>query len=149
MAAAALFLASGLAVAGSGLYPGWEKGGAYDSLYRVSEYDSFKGEVVKIVEITPMPGMAPGAGLVVNDGDENILVHLGPVGFVDPKATGFKPGDRVKVKGVWADIRGEEIFLASKVKKGDLYQLKVRRTRDGLAFWEMSAEELEEERAEE
>ena len=39
-----------------------------------------------------------------------------------------KQGDRVKIKGVWAEIDGKDVFMASKVKKGDYFQFKVRLT---------------------
>ncbi len=148
--AAVLFLLPAAASAGPADYPGWERGGDYDSRYKVSEYDSFKGAVKKVEVVTPMPGMAPGVAVVVTDEEgTDVEVQLGPRGFVDEKATGFKAGDKVKVKGVWAEIGGKEVFLASKVKKGDLFQLKVRRTKDGMPFWAMTAGELEKEKAEE
>ncbi|MFC1896654.1 hypothetical protein ACFL0Q_08380, partial [Thermodesulfobacteriota bacterium] len=51
----------------------------------------------------------------------------------------------VKVKGVWADIDGREVFMASKVKRGEYFEIKVRRTRDGTPYWTLTAEELAEE----
>jgi hypothetical protein len=36
--------------------------------------------------------------------------------------------------------------MASKVKKGDHYEFKVRLTKDGTPFWTMSPEELARER---
>ena len=53
----------------------------------------------------------------------------------------------MKVKGVWAEIDGKEVFMASKVKRGDYYEYKVRLTKDGTPFWTMSPEELARERA--
>jgi hypothetical protein len=36
--------------------------------------------------------------------------------------------------------------MASKIKKGDYFVLKVRLTKDGKPFWTMSPEELEQEK---
>ena len=125
---------------------GWDLGGKYDQFYDSSEFDDFKGVVEEIVEITPLAGMAPGVGLVVRDQDgDKVNVQVGPKSFVKVDAIGLKKGDKVKVKGVWAEIEGQEIFMASKVKKGDDLELKVRRTKDGVPFWTLSPEELAKE----
>jgi len=78
------------------------------------------------------------------DGDM-VNVHLGPKSFVKVESIGLKKGDRVKVKGAWAQIGGKEIFIASKVKKSENVELKVRRTKDGMPYWTMSPEELAKE----
>ncbi len=127
---------------------GWGLDSPYNKLYNASEMDSFKGTIVKIVKVVPMKGMSPGVGLIVRErGDDDIMVHLCPTWFIDLKSTGLKRGDRVKVKGVWAVIDDRDIFMASKVKKGDYFQLKVRLTKDGTPFWTMSPEQLAKERA--
>ena len=46
---------------------GWEKGGEYDQLFDAAEKDSIKGWVREIIEITPLEGMTPGIGLVIED----------------------------------------------------------------------------------
>ena len=131
-------------------FPGWEKGGDYDKHYNVSEYDQFKGTVEDIVEVTPLPGMAPGVGLSVRDeGKELVKVHLGPKDFVDVKSTGLKKGDKVKVKGVWAEVGGQDVFMASKVKKGETVEVKFRKTKDGTPFWTLTPEELAKEQGQE
>lgn len=145
LAACGLVFLASLALAQSP-YPGWEKGGEYDSNYKVSEYDSFKGKITDILTITPLPGMHPGIGLMIHDREgEDIVVHLGPKGFLDPNNLRLRKGDSVKVKGVWAEIDGREIFMASKVKRSEYDEVKVRRTRDGMPFWSMTPEELARE----
>lgn len=128
-------------------YAGWEKGGAYDRHYDVSEFDQFKGQVEDIIEITPMSGMAPGVGLVIRDesGDQ-VEVQIGPKGFVDLQSIALKKGDKVKVKGVWAEIDGKDVFMASKIKKGEFIEVKVRKTKDGAPFWSMTPDELAKEK---
>lgn len=126
---------------------GWELGGSYDSLYTSSELDKLKGTIKKIMEVVPMEGMAPGVGLVLKDGDgEKVTVHVGPKWFLGD-SIGLKRGDKVKIRGCWAEIDGEDIFMGAKIKKGDYFSLKVRLTKDGKPFWTMSPEELAKERA--
>jgi hypothetical protein len=132
-----------------GAIVGWGKDSAYNKLYDLDEWDSFKGNVVGFKKITPLKGMSPGVALLVKDGDsdEVITVHLGPSPFVNPNSISLRKGEKVKVKGVWAEINGEEVFMASKLKKGEYYEYKVRLTKDGTPFWTMSPEELARERA--
>lgn len=148
MLLAALAMACLYAPASAADITGWEKGGAYDKFYDAKEADSFKGRVEDIIEITPLPGMAKGVGLIVRDKKDNKpeTVHLGPKDFVDLNSIGLKKGDTVKVMGVWANVGGKEVVMASKVKKDEGVELKVRRTKDGMPWWSLSPEELEKER---
>lgn len=128
---------------------GWEREGAYDKLYKASELDRLKCRVKKTVEIVPFKGMAPGVALIVEDGDgEEITVHIGPKWYLGD-ATGIARGDELKIRGSWAEIDGREVFMASKIKKGDFFELKVRLTKDGTPFWTMTPEELAREQAQE
>jgi hypothetical protein len=144
---AAVFLI--FAGAGSGLTAdmgGWEEDGAYNEYYNATELDRIKGTISKITEVEPMPGMSPAVALIVDDGDEEITVHVGPRWFLGD-SIGLRRGDEVKIRGAWAEIDGEDVFMASKIKKGDYFSLKVRLTKNGKPFWTMSPEELEKERA--
>ena len=128
---------------------GWEIGSAYNNFYDPKELDYFRANVVGIKEVVPLPGMAPGVALLVQESkeDDPIVVHLCPTWFAKPADIGLKKGDRVKIKGVWTEIDGKDVFMASKVKKGDYFQFKVRLTKDGTPFWTMNAEELAKELA--
>ncbi len=150
MVAAVLFLMiGGAAHAAEPGIAGWEKGGVYDTLFDVTESDSFKGKVLEIQEIVPMPGMAPGIGLVIEDKKDKRkeTVHLGPKSAVDLSVIGLKEGDMVKVVGAWAEVDGKDVILAIKIKKAEDVELKVRRTKDGFPFWSMTPEELAKERS--
>jgi hypothetical protein len=143
-----LLLSNALAQEKSDL-TGWEKDSAYSKFYNVSEFDDFKGVVEEVIDITPLPGMAPGVGLKVKDQDKEMVeVHLGPKSFVKVDGLAVKKGDKVKIKGVWAAISGKDVFLASKVKKGEDIEIKMRRTKDGVPFWTLSPEELAKEKQE-
>ncbi len=125
---------------------GWGNDDEYNQLYSPRELDKLKGRVEKFKTLKPLPGMSKATVLILNEGGDKIIVHLCPVWFAKAKDTGIKRGDKVKIKGSWAEINGEDIFMASKVKKGEHYEFKVRLTKDGTPFWNMTPEELAYER---
>ncbi len=137
--------ATGLA-AGAEEKKGWGIDDPYNKLYNVRDFEKFKASVVRLTEVIPMPGMSPATAVEVRDGSEVIVVHLCPTWFAKPADVGVKPGDRVTVKGCWAEIEGKDIFLASKIKKGESFEFKVRLTQDGTPFWTMTPEQLAKER---
>jgi hypothetical protein len=132
---------------------GWEQGGEYDQRYDPQELDRIKGSFLEIVELTPMEGMAPGVGVLMRDraDDEQVVVHLGPKAFVAKELEdfGLTAGQKIKVTGVWVEFDGKDVFMASKIKKGEFQQVKVRRTSDGTPYWSMNPEQLATERASE
>ena len=125
---------------------GWEKDSSYNTLYDLTMKDKLKGVVMDVKTITPLPGMAPGVGLLVQSAkDGDVTVHLGPRSFINLNNIWKLKGAEVKVRGVWAEIDHENVFIAYKVKSGrDV--LKLRRTRDGTPHWTMTPEELAKER---
>ncbi len=144
-----MLLTNGIVLAAPQDMGGWQEDGAYNKLYQASELDKLKGYVQKVIEVVPMKGMAPGVGLIMKDGDgDKVVVHIGPKWFVGD-SIGVKRGEKIKVKGSWAEIDGKDVFMASKIKKGDFFELKVRLTKNGKPFWTMSPEELAKERASE
>lgn len=126
-------------------HKGWELGSKYNSYYNYKERDSLKGIITKFKKITPLAGMQPGTAFLLDEGGEKILVHLCPWDYASPKETGIRTGIQAKVKGVWAEIDGQDVFMAAKVKQGDNFQFKVRLTKDGTPFWTMGAEQLAKE----
>ncbi len=100
-----------------------------------------------VEKLTPLPGMAPGVGLLVQSPEDgSVTVHLGPRSFINLNNIWDLKGAQVKVRGVWAQIADENVFLAYKVKSGK-HVLKLRRTRDGTPHWTMTPEQLAKERA--
>lgn len=126
-------------------YKGWEKDSDYNALYNYKERDSLKGKLLKFKKITPLKGMDTGTALILLEGDEEILVHLCPWDYAKPKETGLRKGVKTKIKGAWAIIDGEDVFIAAKAKQGEDFEFKVRLTKDGTPFWTMSDEELAKE----
>jgi hypothetical protein len=128
---------------------GWQEDSAYNRLYDPIEMDKFKALVEDVREVVPMPGMSPGVAIEIREGKrgggDRILVHLCPVWFAKPGEIGIKKGDQIKLRGAWAEINGQDVFMASKVKKGDYFEFKVRLTKNGKPFWTMTPEELKKE----
>jgi len=147
----AVLLLSSITAAGwsaAGAASGWEIDSAYNKLYNPKERDEIKGDIVKFITVTPMDGMAPGTALILDEGGgDQTVVHLCPESFANARETGFKRGEWVKIKGVWADIGDQTVFMAAKVKNDAEYEFKVRLTSDGTPFWTMSAEQLAKERS--
>ena len=132
---------------GEGGLEGWEKYSAYNNLYDLAQKDRLKGVVVDVRKLTPLPGMAPGVGLLVQSPKNGtVTVHLGPRSFIDVNKIWKMKGAEVKVRGVWAEIEDERVFIAYKVKSANGV-LKLRRTSDGTPHWTMTPEELAKERA--
>ncbi|MFC1858708.1 hypothetical protein ACFL9U_11890 [Thermodesulfobacteriota bacterium] len=124
-------------------YKGWEFGSVYNKLYDPSEWDKLKGECLKFKKVIPLPGMAPGVALIMRDREgEVVTVHMGPEAYIEKQNIGVRKGDKITVKGVWVEINDEDIFIGSKVKKGEYFEFKFRRTKDGKPYWSMTQEEL-------
>lgn len=150
LAAAGLLLLSSPPARAQEPHKGWETGSPYDKLYIPADREKFKGTVEKLVDVTPLPGMAPGVGFVatVDETGERVMVHAGPAAFIAKRAEFdiLKPGAKGKIYGVHAEVEGKEVFLLNKIVVGDR-QLKVRRTSTGMAWWNLSPEELAREEA--
>lgn len=129
-------------------YLGWENDSPYNKLYNNKERDSLKGVLVKFKEITPLKDMSTGTGFILLEGNEEIIVHLCPLSYANPKQTGLQTGQKTKIKGAWAVVDGKDVFMAAKVKQGENFEFKVRRTKDGTPFWTMSEEMLAKEKNE-
>ena len=122
---------------------GWGIDDPYNQLYDVREFEKIRAWVVEIKEEVPMPGMSPATVLVVREGTNLVKVHLCPTWYRKPSEIHLRKNDRVKIKGVWAEINDKDIFMASKVKKDpDTDIIKVRLTKDGTPFWTMTPEQI-------
>jgi hypothetical protein len=84
---------------------GWGLDDPYHKLYKAKESERLKATVIKVLDVVPLPGMSPGVALEVREGSETIVVHLCPVGYAKPSEIGIKPGDKVTIRGCWAEAR--------------------------------------------
>ena len=122
---------------------GWEIDSPYNKLYDVREFEKIRAWVIRVKEVVPMPGMSPATALDVLEGASVIEVHLCPTWYRKPSEIRLKKNERIKIKGVWAEINGKDIFMASKIKKDPNTEIiKVRLTKDGTPFWTMTPEQL-------
>jgi hypothetical protein len=131
---------------------GWGIDDPYNQNYDVREFEKIRVWVIRVKEVVPMPGMSPATALDVKEelSSEPFEVHLCPTWYRKPSEIMVKKNDRVKLKGVWAEINGKDVFMASKVKKDpDLEIVKVRLTKDGTPFWTMTSEQLAKEMSQE
>ncbi len=121
---------------------GWGVEDAYNKHYDVAKFEKFKAKVVRIKEVIPMPGMTPGVAMDVKADGDIIEVQICPTWFARPNEIGIKKGDRVNIRGVRTNINGKDVFMASKIKKENYFELKVRFTKDGIPFWTMTPDEV-------
>ena len=122
---------------------GWEIDSPYNQLYDVREFEKIRAWVIRVKEVVPMPGMSPATALDVREGSDVFEVHLCPTWYRKPSEIRLKKNARIKLKGVWAEVNGKDVFMASKVKKDpDIEIIKVRLTKDGTPFWTMTSEQL-------
>lgn len=132
---------------------GWETGSKFDKLVQEGDKDQVKGTLQDVSESAPAPGMAKGVALTVKDkaDGKNVTAILGPKDYLATKEPlPIKPGDQIKVKGAWIALNGKDVLAVYKIKKDEKDALKVRRTSDGKAYWNMDpAERAKEEAAKE
>jgi hypothetical protein len=125
---------------------GWGVDDPYNKLYDVREFERIRAYVVRVKEVVPMPGMSPATALDVREGAYIYEIHLCPTWYRKPSEIRLKKNERIKIKGVWAEINGKDIFMASKVKKDpDTDIIKVRLTKDGTPFWTMTPQQIAKE----
>ena len=128
---------------------GWGIDSPYNKLYDVREFEKIRAWVVRVKEVIPMPGMSPATALDVREGAYIYEIHLCPTWYRKPSEIRLKKNERIKIKGVWAEINGKDIFMASKVKKDPNTDIiKVRLTKDGTPFWTMTPQRLAKELSE-
>ncbi|MDX2441500.1 MAG: hypothetical protein QNK40_13250 [Desulfobacterales bacterium] len=125
---------------------GWGMNDPYNKLYNAADVERIKVVVTEVKEVIPIPGMSPGVALVVKEGGEGeeILVHLCPVWYKKASQIGIRKGDKIDLRGYFAEINGEEVIMAAKIKrKGKSF--KVRLSSDGTPFWTLSPAALQKE----
>jgi hypothetical protein len=122
---------------------GWERGGEYDRLYKPEAVTTVVGTLVHLKELAPMPGMTPGPVLTIRTkGGKLVAVQSGPSAFAKLLVHTLRVGDRVKIRGAYAELGGEKIFMAAKIRVNEVYEFKCRRSRDGVPYWSLSKEAL-------
>jgi hypothetical protein len=112
---------------------GGDRPGGQYRMYDPSKAETVSGEVVAVKEFTSRNGIRKGIGLELNTGSQAILAHLGPQFYIDQQSVKIAVGDKVDITGVKAVIRGQDVFLAGEVRKGD--QVLKLRDEKGVPLW--------------
>lgn len=112
---------------------GWGQQGGYGRMYNPQTVETDKGQVLKVDLITPMKGMCQGVHLLLKTDKEQLSVHLGPSWYVTNQDVQINTGDDIEVTGSRVDFQGQQVIIASQVKKGD--QVLVLRDKNGVPMW--------------
>jgi hypothetical protein len=94
------------------------------------------GKVVQVLTETLAEGMYPGMAIIMDTKDHGkVLVHLGPVWYLERQEFGLTPGDEVRVKGMCEKEKdGKLQVTAYELTKGD-FVLSLRDSQ-GRPNWE-------------
>ena len=106
---------------------GWGPENEYCLMYKPDTTVSISGEVVSVEKTVPKKGMFYGVHLMVETDKKTIAVHLGPGWYIENQGITFKPEDKLEITGSKVTFDGEQVIIASEVKKGD----EVLKLRDG------------------
>lgn len=115
---------------------GWENDAPYNKIYDPQKLESVKGNLLAFVEVRPLPGMTPGLAMLLRTASgEEVQAQLGPLDLLSPLREIVHPGVYVKVKGIFAEVGGKEVFMTAKMRAGEFFELKLRGTRSGTPLW--------------
>ncbi|MEW6660703.1 MAG: hypothetical protein AB1424_18835 [Thermodesulfobacteriota bacterium] len=94
-----------------------------------------RGKVVQVRTEMIQEGMYPGMALLVDTKSHGqVLVHLGPVWYLERQEFTINPGDEVGIKGMCDKLDGKVSVVAYELTKGD-YVLHLRDAQ-GRPNWE-------------
>jgi hypothetical protein len=111
----------------------WGSGSKYEMLFDNFNVQTFQGKITKIDTLTPMRDMSYGVMLVLQSGNEDQVVHLGPGWYIMYQDINLGVGNEVEVKGAPASIDGKKFIMAVEVSSKDkVLQL---RDKDGIPYW--------------
>lgn len=129
---------------------GWGLNDPYNTHYDPGDVEQIKASVIDVTEVVPLPGMSPGVALMVKEGDDGdeIMVHLCPTWYKKADRIGIRKGDKISIRGHYAEINGAAVVMAAKIKNKKK-SFKVRLTSDGTPFWTLSQDRLKKELLEE
>jgi len=106
---------------GQGRLPAWSAN-YYHWNWNPAAVETVKGEVMTKDVITPPKGKSwsPAVGMTLKKEDSYaVYVHLGPQWYIDRQDMGINVGDIVEVTGSKIMVEGNQVILASSIKKGD------------------------------
>jgi len=78
------------------------------------------GKVVQVQSVMIETGMYPGMAVLVDTKTKGeLLVHLGPVWYLERQEFDLKPGDEVGIKGMCDKLNGKTVLVAYELTKGN------------------------------
>lgn len=93
------------------------------------------GKVVQVRTEMLAEDMHPGMAILVNTKTQGqVLVHLGPVWYLERQEFEIRPGDEVGIKGMCDKLDGKTVVIAYELTRGD-YLLHLRDSQ-GRPNWE-------------
>jgi hypothetical protein len=94
-----------------------------------------RGRVVQVLTETLEEGMYPGMALLADTQNQGrVLVHLGPVWYLERQEFEVKPGDELGLKGMSEKKNGKVELIAYELTRGD-HVLQLRDSQ-GRPHWE-------------
>ncbi len=112
---------------GRGAPRGWGPGNQYCLVYKPDTTETISGEVISVEKTVPRKGMFYGVHLMVKTAEKTVSVNLGPGWYIENQGIIIEPEDKVEITGSKVTFEGEQVIIASEVKKGD----EVLKLRDG------------------
>lgn len=95
-----------------------------------------QGKVVQVLTETLEKGMYPGMAIILDTKDHGqVLVHLGPVWYLERQEFELNPGDAVRVKGMCGEVKdGKLQVTAYELAQGN--HVLLLRDSQGRPNWE-------------
>jgi outer membrane receptor for ferrienterochelin and colicins len=112
---------------------GWRQGNRDRRAYDTSTVVIVEGRVVRLEKSIFSERMSYGVHLLLESGLRTIVVHLGPLWFIESLETEIRAGDLVKVEGSLVEADAGEALVAARILRGE----EVIKLRDaaGVPVW--------------
>lgn len=112
---------------------GWGPGSNYNRLYDTKTVEMVSGTVMSVDQTSTENNMSAGVHLLLNTGNGNVTVHLGPAWYIDNQDVVISKDDNISVTGSKVTYKGDQIIIAKEVTKGD--QILRLRDDNGYPLW--------------
>lgn len=107
-------------------------GSGISNIYDVNTVETLSGEVTSIDKIYSNNNMY-GLHMTIYSSDGQMLVHLGPVWFVENQDIEIVPGDYVVVTGSRVNFNDTQVIIAKEVMKEE--KVLLLRDDSGYPLW--------------
>jgi len=130
----------------AGSIEAWKADSQYNQQFKADEVQTMQGTIQSVGTFHPESGSTAGLRLRVKTQDgKSMIVHAGPRAYASQKGLNFHYGDEVTITGSQAKIDGQNVVLASQLKKGD--QTLQLRNEQGQPQWDANQlQQMEQQR---